>query len=59
MEIKVKLKSVFGVQRIYPVCEKAEIFRKMTQAATLMPKILELIKELGYKIVVVQDEIEI
>jgi len=59
MEIKVRLKSVFGVQRIYPVCEKAEIFRKMTRSATLMPDIISLIKELGYKITVVPEEIDI
>lgn len=57
--IKVKIRSIFGVDRIYPACETAEIFRKIGGTATLMPTVIENIKELGYKVVVQHDKMEL
>jgi len=52
MKIKVKVKKVFGAERIYPVCEKAELFRKISKSATLMPETLDIISELGFDVVI-------
>ena len=52
MQITVKLKSVFGIERIYPVCDKAKLFTRISGSATLMPHTIECIKELGYKIMI-------
>lgn len=50
MELTVKVKSVFGVDRIYPACEKSELFNKLTAGTTMMPRDIEVIKELGYTV---------
>jgi hypothetical protein len=59
MEIRVKIKNVFGVTRIYPTCEKAELFCKIAGTLTLMPKVIEYIKDLGYAIKVDQEVLEL
>ena len=59
MQITVKLKNVFGVERIYPICEKAKLFTKLAGSATLTAEKIKYIKELGYKVVVVQQKVEL
>ena len=50
MKIIVKKEFKFGSERIYPVCENAKIFCKISNGKILIPRILELIKELGYEV---------
>ena len=50
MELKVELKNVYGVERIYPVCDKAKILTRLTGNKTLSRDEIKLIKMLGYKI---------
>tara|TARA_R100000544_G_scaffold36655_1_gene25411 strand:- start:728 stop:1012 length:285 start_codon:yes stop_codon:yes gene_type:complete len=50
MNLTVKIKNVYGIPRIYPVCEKAELFARISGNKTLLPIDIELIKKLGYKL---------
>jgi hypothetical protein len=46
----VKIRSHYGVDRIYPNCPVSEIFSKMTKTKTLSPEDLSNIQKLGYVI---------
>lgn len=50
MEIKVKIKSVFGNELIYPACDKASIFADLCGTKTLNRSDLSNIEKLGYSI---------
>ena len=50
MEITVVIKSVYGNEQIYPVCEQAKLFAALAGTKTLTNQSLRLIKQLGYKI---------
>lgn len=54
MEITVKIKHVYGIQKVYPACEQARIFAMISGDKTLTDKTIHLIKTLGYKINVEQ-----
>jgi hypothetical protein len=56
MNIEVKIKNVYGNQRIYPVCQNAKLFCALTKTETITFQSLDVIKALGYKIVVVQEQ---
>lgn len=55
MEIKVRIVSQFGNKRIFPACEKAELFCKIAGTTTLTDAAIKAIKSLGYTVSVVQD----
>jgi hypothetical protein len=57
MEITVKVRSVYGVDTIYPVCEKAKLFASMCNTRTLTQSAINHIKSLGYTIKVEQTEL--
>lgn len=50
MDITVRIKQNFGRTDIYPVCERAQIFARIANAATLTQKVIEHIKTLGYTV---------
>lgn len=50
MNILVSAKNVYGVQTIYPECEKASLFAKIAGTKTLTQETIENIKKLGYEI---------
>jgi len=50
MNLTVKIKNVYGIPRIYPVCDKAQLFALISGNKTLLPIDIELIKKLGYKL---------
>ena len=54
LEILVEIKSVYGNERIYPVCKKAFLFSKIAGTTTITDETKDLIKQLGYTIVVNQ-----
>lgn len=54
MEIRVEIKSVYGEEKIYPVCEQAKLFAQLANTKTLTPAALRLIGRLGYDIVPVK-----
>lgn len=50
MDITVEIKNIYGTDKIYPVCEKAELFAAMTGCKTLTNAAINYIKQLGYTI---------
>ena len=48
--VQVKVKNVYGVEKIYPANEAGALFAKLCGSITLTPHAIEVIKELGYKI---------
>jgi len=53
----VEKKNVYGVDRIYPVCNKAKILTALTGNKTLLDVDIKLIKQLGYTLTTKQEEI--
>ena len=58
-EIRVTVKSVYGVTKFYPECRNADLFASIASTKTLTNYTLQLIKMLGYKITVIQEEVRI
>ena len=50
MKLIVQIKNIYGVDRIYPVCEKSKIFSRIAGLKTLQQPVIDEIKKLGYKI---------
>lgn len=57
MNITIKIKTVYGVERIYPVCENAKLFLSLTGNKTFSLVDIEHIKALGYDVEVEQAKI--
>jgi hypothetical protein len=52
MNITVTIKSVYGVDRIYPACEHSQLFADIAGTKTLERSVIERIKKLGYTVTV-------
>ena len=50
MKIQVLIKSVYGVDKIYPQCEKARLFAELTRKVNLDERDLSIVKALGYDV---------
>lgn len=50
MKITLTIRSVYGINRAYPACEKAQIFADMLGAKTLTRQAIDAIKALGFTI---------
>lgn len=50
MKIIVSIKTVYGNETIYPICEKAKTFASMVGQKTLTLRDIEHIKRLGFEI---------
>ena len=48
MKITVQTRNVYGVKRVYPVCDKARLFTELTGRKTLSEQDLAIIKGLGF-----------
>lgn len=59
MQALVEVKTVYGVERIYPINDTAKQFAELTGQTTLSRKHLATIKGLGFEIVVKQPELTI
>lgn len=55
MKITVKIKSVYGLETVYPACPAAEIFARIAGTKTLTSHALRDIRSLGYEINVQPD----
>ena len=55
--ISVKVTRNYGNEAIYPVCQSAQYFAQLVGTKTLTRQTLELIKKLGYEIVVLAPTI--
>jgi hypothetical protein len=56
MQITVKRKNVYGNDLIYPVCDKAEGLTMLAATKTFTPYHIQVIKALGYKVVIEREE---
>jgi len=52
MNITVRVKSVYGKQLIYPVCQTAQLLCSLTNAKTFTQEALATVKALGYTVTV-------
>lgn len=50
MQLIVEVKSVYGVERIYAVCNNAKLITKLKQSKTLNKEDISILRELGYTI---------
>lgn len=57
MSIQVQVKSVYGNEVVYPVCDKAKLFAKLAGTRTLTTASIEVIKALGYTLEVQQNAV--
>ena len=57
MNLVVSKKNVYGVERVYPVCNKAKIFAAISGNKTLLPEVIEQIKKLGYNLTTESEKI--
>ena len=57
MEITVKIKSVYGTDKVYPVGDRAKMFASIADTVTLTSYTIDKIKALGYMIIVKQDRV--
>ena len=56
MEITVRRKTVYGNDVVYPVCDTAICLTMLGDTKTLTPRQIGIIKALGYKIVLAEQE---
>ena len=49
-EITVRIKNVYGEEKIYPVCEKAKAFARIAGTKTLTRATIKEISDLGFHI---------
>ncbi len=57
MQLVVEKKNVFGVERIYPVCNKSKLFARISGNKTLLVGERQLIKQLEYTSTTKSEEI--
>ena len=50
MNITVRIKNVYGEDKVYPVCDAAKTFAELAGTTTLTARAVSLIKQLGYTI---------
>ena len=48
MECIIEIKPVYGQDKVYPVCETAQIIASLSGTKTLTPETIALAKLLGY-----------
>lgn len=59
MQILVSIKNVYGVDTVYPECDKAKLFALLCGTKTLTHYALCQIEQLGYNIVVKQQTLNL
>jgi hypothetical protein len=52
MKITVEIKTLYGKQHIYPVCERGQMVAELIGQKTLTEKQVECLKKMGYEILV-------
>ena len=55
--IKVEIKNVYGTERIYPLCDNAKRFARLTNTKTFNRAIISIIKQIGIQVEIKQTEI--
>ena len=54
MEIVIEIKNVYGVEKFYPICDKAKLFASIAATKTLTHKVMIDIASLGYLVTLKQ-----
>jgi hypothetical protein len=57
MQLTIEIKSVYGVERIYAVCNNAKLITKLKNSKTLSKEDISILRELGYRIETKQQTI--
>jgi hypothetical protein len=55
MQIKVSIKNVYGVERIYPKCKISQSFSRLMRKRTFDREEIQEIKTMGYSVEVVTE----
>jgi hypothetical protein len=55
-KITVKIKNVYGIESIYPLCADAKLFAKIAGTKTLTAHAVRDIQSLGYEIEIEYDQ---
>ena len=55
MNLQVTIKNVYGVEMIYPRCDKSRTFADINKTKTLTKEVIYLIKKLGYNFTVINE----
>ena len=55
--ITIQIKSVYGQDKIYPICDTAKLFASIAGTKTITKNALIMIHQLGFKIEVEHDEL--
>ena len=50
MQLIVEIKNIYGVERIYAVCNNSKLITKLKQSKTLNKEDISILRELGYTI---------
>jgi hypothetical protein len=50
MHITVKLRNIFGYDKVYPICDTAKAFARIAKTTTLTDNTLREIKNIGFDI---------
>ena len=58
MQLIVEIKNIYGVERIYAVCNNSKLITKLKQSKTLNKDDISILRELGYKIEIKQPTIQ-
>lgn len=56
LSIQVALEKRYGQEVVIPVCEKARLFAQLARTKELTRPTIDVIKQLGYKVEVVQTQ---
>jgi hypothetical protein len=56
-KIQVAIKQVYGVERIYPICEIAKKLNRLMNSKTFTRDNIQVIKSLGYSVEVISESL--
>ena len=59
MNITVEIRDVYGQPKVYPVCDKAQMFAQIAGTTTLLPQDIQRIQILGFEVLVKQQELKL
>ena len=58
-EIQVRVINIYGVEKVYPMCQTAQFFARLAGTKTLTNDAISQIKKAGYKVRVAQTVTEL
>lgn len=55
MELRIKVKNVYGNETIYPVCDKGKLLAEWKGQKTFTERDIKILKKLGYTFKIASD----